>query len=399
MAVNPQGSKTGWAHKFLGSFAGVLVAVLMGYSSGVPVAATAAAAPPPSSSTPAPIPELSSSIAGITVTGIIGGSARVALIEIKGQTSVVGVGDRIGALVVRAISGSEVVLGQSDRTIRLPVARAITASAAQPTAGGGPAAAAPVTKAPPAAAALEPPAAAPAGTPANGSPTAATQPAATSTVPQPPTTTFRSVTLGPTGYPQPTSVPVRGVPLSLSTGPSPVLPLGATVYTPSGTSDYGFASAPITTQNTVTPQGATTLPVAASEPAPAAQVLPPGATLYTPSGTSDYGSSNPPITAQSAVTLGGVTALPVAANQAGSTAEVSPWPAYRVQVGPISDQQSAAAIAASLVTAGFTAKVDANASGQYIVTLNPPPQSTVGRGLAMVTSLATDLPIKVELGP
>src|SRR5437588_849548 len=272
MAVNPQGSKTGWAHKFLGSFAGGLVAV-------------------------------------ITVTGIIGGSARVALIEIKGQTSVVGVGDRIGALVVRAISGSEVVLGQSDRTIRLPVARAITASAAQPTAGGGPAAAAPVTKAPPAAAALEPPAAAPAGTPANGSPTAATQPAATSTVPQPPTTTFRSVTLGPTGYPQPTSVPVRGVPLSLSTGPSPVLPLGATVYTPSGTSDYGFASAPITTQNTVTPQGATTLPVAASEPAPAAPVLPPGATL------------------------------------------------------------------------------------------NPPPQSTVGRGLAMVTSLATDLPIKVELGP
>jgi len=178
-----------------------------------------------------------------------------------------------------------------------------------------------------------------------------------------------------------------------------VLPLGATVYTPSGTSDYGFASAPITTQNTVTPQGATTLPVASSEPAPAAQVLPPGATLYTPSGTSDYGSSNPPITAQSAVTVGGVTALPVAANQAGSTAEVSPWPAYRVQVGPISDQQGAADIAASLITAGFTAKVDANASGQYIVTLNPPPQSTIGRGLAIVTSIATDLPIKVELGP
>ena len=399
MTVNPQGPKRGLAYEFLGSFAGVMVAVLMGHPSVVPVAATAVAVPPPSSSTPAPIPELSSSIAAITVTGIIGGSVRVALIEIKGQSSVVGVGDRIGDLVVRAISGSEVVFGQRDRTIGLSVARAITASAAQPTAGGGPAAAAPAPKAPPAAAASAPPAAAPAGTPANGSPTAATQPAATSTVPQPPTTSFRSVNLGPTGYPQPTSVPVAGAPLSLSTGPSPVLPLGATVYTPSGTSDYGFVSAPITTQNTVTPQGATTLPVASSEPAPAAQVLPPGATLYTPSGTSNYGSSNPPITAQSAVPLRGATALPVAANQAGSTAEVSPWPAYRVQVGPISDQQSAADIAASLVTAGFTAKVDANASGQYVVTLNPPPQSTVGRGLAIVTSIATDLPIKVELGP
>src|SRR5207302_619471 len=216
MTVNPQGSKGGLAHKFLGSFAGVLVAALTGYSSGVPVAATAVAAPPPSSSTPAPIPELSSSIAGITVTGIIGGSARVALIEIKGQTSVVGVGDRIGDLVVRAISGSEVVLGQRDRTIRLPVARAITASAVQPTAGGGPAAAAPAPKAPPAPAASDPPAAAPAGTPANGSPTAATHPGAASMVPQAPTTSFRSVNLGPTGYPQPTSVPVGGVPLSPS---------------------------------------------------------------------------------------------------------------------------------------------------------------------------------------
>src|SRR6266513_462027 len=339
MTVNPQGQTGALANTFLGSLAGVLVAVLTGYSSVVAVAATAVAAPQPSGSTPAPIPELSSSIAGITVTGIIGGSARVALVEIKGQTSVVGVGDRIGDLVVRAISGSEVVLGQRDRTIRLPLARAIIASAAQPAAGGGPAAGAPAPKAPPAAAASEPPAAAPAGTPANGSPTAATQPAAASMVPQPPTTSFRSVNLGPTGYPQPTSVPVGGLPLSLSTGPSPVLPLGATVYTPSGTSNYG--------------------------------------------------SSNPPITAQSAVPLRGATALPVAANQAGSTAEVSPWPAYRVQVGPISDQQSAADIAASLVTAGFTAKVDANAGGQYIVTLNPPPQSTVGRGLAIVTSIAT----------
>src|SRR5207302_4682292 len=104
MAVNPQGSKTGWAHKFLGSFAGVLVAVLMGYSSGVPVAATAAAAPPPSSSTPAPIPELSSSIAGITVTGIIGGSASVPLNEVTGQAACV---DDMERLAVKLLSGGD----------------------------------------------------------------------------------------------------------------------------------------------------------------------------------------------------------------------------------------------------------------------------------------------------
>jgi len=171
------------------------------------------------------------------------------------------------------------------------------------------------------------------------------------------------------------------------------------LYTPSGTSVYGFTSAPITTQNAVTLQGVTALPVASSQVQPAAQALPPGATLYTPSGTAVYGFTSAPTTTQSAVTLLGATALPVASNQAQSAAQVLPRPTYRVEVGPISDQQGANGIAERLTHAGFVAKVDATITGQYTVTLTPPAQSTVSNGLAIVKSVGADLPTKVELVP
>jgi len=171
------------------------------------------------------------------------------------------------------------------------------------------------------------------------------------------------------------------------------------LYTPSGTSVYGFTIAPITTQSAVTHLGATALPVANNQVQPAAQVLSPGATLYTPSGTSVYGFTIAPITTQSEVTLLGATGLPVASNQAQSIAQVLLWPTYRVEVGPISDQQGAKEIAESLVKAGFKTKVDATTVGQYTVTLNPPPKSVVGQGLAVIKSIGPDLPIKVELVP
>ena len=352
-----------------------------------PMGAPSLAALPPPNSNPAPLPGVSSSTAGITVTGIAGGSIRVAVVEIGGLSSIVGVGDRIRDFTVMAISENEVVIGQDDRTFRLPLSRASTP---RTTAGGTPPAVAMPAAAIPAA---------PAVTPGSSLPPLSEQPTATSTLPQPPTVPVTSVNLGPTGYPQQTPVPVWGVPLAPAPPTPPVTPPGTTVYTPSGTSVYGFTSAPITTQSAVTRQGVTALPVASIQVPPAAQVLPPGATLYTPSGTSVYGFTSAPITTQSAVTLRGATALPVASNQAQSVAQVLPWPTYRVEVGPISDQQGAKEIAESMVRAGFKAKVEATAVGQYTVTLTPPPQSTVGRGLAIVKSVGADLPTKIELVP
>jgi hypothetical protein len=240
---------------------------------------------------------------------------------------------------------------------------------------------------------------APAGTPIIGSPPVAEQSTDVSTLPQLQTAPVRSANLGPTGYPQQTTIPVGGLPLTPAPSTPPTIPAGTTLYTPSGTSVYGFKSVPITTQSAVTQLGVTALPVASNQVQPAVQVLPPGATLYTPSGTSVYGITSAPITTQSSVTQLGVTALPVASNQAQSVAQVSPWPAYRVEVGPISGQQGAKEIAESLVKAGFQAKVEATTVGQYTVTLTPPPQSTVAGGLAIVKSVGPALPIKVELVP
>ncbi len=352
-----------------------------------PMGAPSLAMLPPPNSNPALLPGVSSSIAGITVTGIAGGRVRVAVVEIGGLSSVVSVGDRIRDFTVVAISANEVVLRRDDRTFRLPLARARTFQTT--TGGGAPAVAIPAAAAP----------ASPAGTPIIGLPPLPEQPTAASQLPQPPTAPVTSVNLGPTAYPQQTAVPVWGVPLTPAPPAPPVTPPGATLYTPSGTSVYGFTSPPITTQSAVTRLGATALPVASNQVQPAAQVLSPGATLYTPSGTSVYGFTSAPITTQSAVTLRGATALPVASNQAQSVAQVLPWPTYRVEVGPISDRQGAKEIAESLVRAGFKAKVEATTVGQYTVTLTPPPQSTVARGLAIVKSAGADLPIKIELVP
>jgi hypothetical protein len=341
----------------------------------------------PPNSSPAQLSGASSPTAGITVTGIAGGRVRVAVVEMGGVSSIVGVGDRIRDFTVVAISGNEVVLRQRDRTFRLPLARAETSPAA--VGGAAPAVAIPTAATP----------AAPAATSIVASPPVATQPTVASTLPQPPTAPVISVNLGTTGYPNQTTVPVWGVPLTPAPPGPPVTPPGATLYTPSGTSVYGFTSAPITPQSVVTLQGVTVLPVASNQAQHDAQVLPPGAILYTTSGTSVYGFTSAPITPQSVVTLQGVAALPVASNQAQSVAQVLPWPTYRVEVASISDQRRAEEIAERLTQAGFGAKVDASTVGHYTVTLTPPPQATISQGLAVIKSVGADLPIKIELVP
>jgi hypothetical protein len=362
----------------------------------VSLSAPSAAVPPAPNSHPAPMPGASSATAGIKVTGIAGGRVRVAVVEIEGQSYIVGIGDRVRDFAVMAISANEVVLGRDNRTFRLPLAGASTV---QTTMGGGPPAVAIPAAAPSAPAA---------GTPSIASPPVAQQPPAAPTVPQPtaastvppsPTASVTAVNVGSTGYPQQTTVPLWGVPLTPAPPNPQAIPPAATLYTPSGTSVYGFTSAPITTQSTVTQRGVTVLPVASNQQQTDTQVLPPGAVLYTPSGTSVYGITSAPITTQSEVTLRGATGLPVASNQAQSTAQVLLWPTYRVELGPISDQQGAKDMAERLAQAGFTAKIDATTAGQYTVTLIPPPQATVARGLAILKSVGADVPIKVELVP
>jgi hypothetical protein len=268
-------------------------------------------------SAPAQLPGASSPTAGIRVTGIAGGSVRFAIVEMGGLSYIVGVGDRIGGFTVRAISGNEVVLGQNDRTFRLQLARAETPPA---TAGAVP----PVVAIPAAANPV-----ATAARPIIAAAPVTEQPTAVPTSGLSPTATVTSVNLGATGYPTQTMVPVWGAPLPPVSPSPPAISPGATLYTPSGTSAYGSASAPITTRSAVTRDGVTELPVASNRLQSDAQVPPPGATLYTPSGTSAYGSASAPITSQSAVSLRGVTALPVASNQAQSIAQVLPRPTSR----------------------------------------------------------------------
>jgi hypothetical protein len=267
-----------------------------------------------SNSNTAQVPRASPPAAGIRVTGIARGRAYLAIIEMGGLSYVAGVGDRIGDFTVMAISGNAVVLRQRDRTFRLSLARAENPPA---TAEGAP----PAVAIPAAA-----PSAAPPTTPMIASSPAAKQPTKVPTPALPSTVTVESVSLGPTGYPTQTTIPVWGVPLAPVPPSPPVLSPNATLYTPSGTSAYGSASAPITTQSTISLRGVTALPVAFSKVQSGAPVVPPGATLYTPSGTSAYGSTSTPITAQSEISLRGVTALPVASNQAQTVAQVLPRP-------------------------------------------------------------------------
>ncbi len=379
MSVMPRGSNKRSPSKWTPWLAGILIVVPVGWvcvgPHGIP-AVTASAAQSPGASSPT---------AGITVTGIAGGTVGVAIIETDGRSFVVGVGDRIRDFTVKAITANEVVLGRGNLAYRL----ALTRGGTSPTIAGG----APPAVAIPAQAASAAPAQVP-----TASPPPAEQPAAAPAAPQPPTVPVRSLELAP-GYPQQTAVPVLAV-LLIPAPPTPsAIPPGTTLYTPSGTSVSGFTTAPITTQSAVTVGGVSVLPVASNQMQPDAQLLPPGTTLYTPSGTSLYGITTAPVTTQSTVTLRGATALPVASNQAQSAEQVLPWPTYRVELAPLSDQPRANEIAQRLARAGFAAKVDATTPGQYTVRLTPPPQSTVGQGLAVLKSVGVDLPIKVELLP
>ena len=381
MSVMPRGSNKRLPSKSMLWLAGILIVVpiecLCVGSQGIPAAMAS----------PAQSPGASSPTSGITVTGIAGGTVRVAVIESDGRSFVVGVGYRVRDFTVKAISANEVVLGRGNLAFRLPLARGGTSAT---IAGGAPPAVAIPAQAVPAA---------PAVVPANPSPQPAEQPTAATTVPQPAAVPVRSVNSGPTGYPQQTTIPVWGVSL-IPAPPNPsAIPPGTTLYTPSGTSVYGFTNAPITTQSAVTLGGVSGLPVASNQVQPAEPVLPAGAILHTPSGTSVYGFTNAPVTTQSEVSLRGTTGLPVASNQAQSVAQVLPWPTYRVELAPISDQPRANEIAQRLAQAGFTAKVDATTPGQYIVKLTPPPQSTVGQGLAVLKAVGADLPVKIELVP
>jgi len=362
------------------------------------------------------LPGASSSTAGITVTGIAGGNVRVAVVEIGGLSSVVRVGDRIRDFTVMAISGNEVVFGQGDRTFRLPLAQARTS----PTTTG---------EAPPAVAI---PAEA---TPAAPAPPVAEQPTQTSTLlappapivsayPQPQTVLLSALTLGPTAYPQQTLVPLLVVPLPPESPTPPVTPYDATTYTPSGTSiyvtfyapsstsAYPFTIASTTPQNTITVRGITVLPVADTQVQtfqPPAPILPSSQAFYreyttlyrqyTPTDTAVYGLTSGPTTSQTPVTLRGVTAVPVAANQAQSTAEVLLWPTYQVELAPTPDKQSAKEVAGPQIQTGFGAKLGTTSNGQYIVTLLPPAESTISRGLYVIKSVGGDVPIKIQLVP
>jgi hypothetical protein len=352
--MTPRGSHRAMAWKPLLWWAGIVIAVLLS----------------PTAS-PAQVPGASSPTAGIAVTGIAGGSVKLAIVEMGGLSYVVGVGDRIRDFTVMAISGNEVVLRQRDRTFRLSLARAkIPATAGGvPSAVAIPAAATPV---------------APAATPMIAASPVAAQPTEASTAPLLPTSSVTSVNVGPTGYPAQTTVPVWGAPLTPAPPSPPVISPGATLYTPSGTSAYGTTRAPITTQSAITRNGVTGLPVASSQVQSDAPVTPPNATLYTPSGTSAYGTTSAPITTQSAVSLRGVTALPVASNQAQSVAQVLPRPA--------SGQAGAAARAAAAGGSGGGAPQAPAAAA------NPPSQPAGGPAaqrpaVTPATGVVTVIPI------
>jgi hypothetical protein len=57
----------------------------------------------------------------MTVKGILGGRARVAIIDAEGQTVVAGVGEHVGDAVVVSILFNKVVLKKRGVTFELPV--------------------------------------------------------------------------------------------------------------------------------------------------------------------------------------------------------------------------------------------------------------------------------------
>ncbi len=435
MLVIPRGSNKGLPSKPLLWVAGILIVALIGHlyvrSQGRPPAIEANGSQPLSPTLSAPAAEPAASGEGAPALSS-GGPAPSSQTDVVGQpTSGVPLGPS-SELITRATPATTAearslssALGGAPSLAALPPSNSHSAPVAQArtspttTDEAPPAVAIPAaTPAAPASPVAEQP------TQASTLPQPPTEPV--STLPQPPTVLIRSLNLGPTANPQQTPVPVLAVPIPPAPPSPPVTPSGATSYTPSGTSvyatfyapsstsAYGFTIAPTTTQSTVTVRGVTVLPVAATQvqtSPPPPPVIPSGATtytpsgtsiyatLYTPSGTSVYGFKSAPITTQSTVTLLGVMALPVAANQAQSVEQVLLWPTYRVEVAPTSDKRSATEVADRLSQTGFGAKVGEPSPGQYTVTLTPPPQSTLGRGLYVIKSVLGDLPIKIELVP
>ena len=59
--------------------------------------------------------------AGMTVTGILGGRAPVAIIRAEGQTVIAGVGEHVGDAVVVSILADKVVLKNNGATFQLPM--------------------------------------------------------------------------------------------------------------------------------------------------------------------------------------------------------------------------------------------------------------------------------------
>jgi hypothetical protein len=84
-----------------------------GPSTGVGVPLVLAVAPP--EGTPPPPG------AGMTVTGILRGRARVAIIRAEGQTVIAGIGDHVGDAVVISILSNKVVLKKRSVTFELPI--------------------------------------------------------------------------------------------------------------------------------------------------------------------------------------------------------------------------------------------------------------------------------------
>jgi hypothetical protein len=374
------------------------------------------------------------------VTGIAVGRSSIAIVEWRGQSYLVGVGDRIGNTTVVAISGTEVVFKQNNRTFTRQVARAAPPSA---PVGGGPS---PAT-APPGATEA-PVTAKDNATPIAGASLAVPQAAGASGPAQPQLPRISIVSLGtpvyapltPAGVPDTmqSTVPLFEPPLPADTSTqappaiAPVVPSGVTGYSP-----LARPNEPTTTRSPVTSLAAPQ-PVGGSSPAqpPNAPTLPSGMPLYSPVGTPAAVQSTPPPSAPTAGVSGATQNPPAAPGSSpsqpaagrspqqpaiapgppaapgavvppasSSTASSQATPSrgyvqlYLVKVGPISNRQRAQEIANRLIKAGFAARVSATAGTQYTITLNPSPQQGVGRSLAIIQSVQADVPIKIELSP
>ena len=206
-----------------------------------------------------PSSDAGSPVAGLAVTGIVGGASRVAIIEREGATYIVRVGDHVGAATVVGIGVDRVVLKQGGRMFTLPLTSASRtnslATRGGATTGGG-------------------------ATPgSSGAASPQTQPAGTSQPPQPGPANTTGVPAVP-GTAQPGGAP--GTPGAATPVPGFALPTGGLL--PPG---YPI-SFPVQGQGAsgyqVPPQGSSFLVVVPSNtPQPLIPpVIPFGSYVYTP---------------------------------------------------------------------------------------------------------------------